>query len=205
VIEIQKKDLTADNNNLDNNTEIKQTSYVKNKKMQNATFNYYENQKELLEYIENDMSKKDAVIWIDMDGFTYVNKKYGKNIADLVIAEMESIIQKITRVYACTLYHAKKRDDFLIAVNHSHSEYIGNQILKQVNSYNWGELAYGMYIHCSVGIGKEFDRGNKAERSIEVLKKARLALNFTKSEGRNKLHIVGSMLNPKIYVRLHSS
>ena len=157
----------------------------KSKKTTDANFNHYSNQNKMLRHVKNQLCIKDSVIWIDIDKFTTFNAKYGKLIADSVIYELVRIIESAVQIFPCLLFRVKNRDDFIVITEASDVENVADKLSEKIKSFKWDKISHGMYIHCSLGIGKRCHN----ERKNDVLRKARLALNEAKHEGGNTIRV----------------
>ncbi len=92
------------------------------------------------------------ILFADIDGFTGINKWFGKQVCDEVIAVVEKIVTKL-----CDKHYSTRigGDQFLVcmkAIPLSESERMAKKLVENVSQYHWASIVPNLYVNISVGL-----------------------------------------------------
>ena len=123
------------------------------------------------------------LLYIDLDGFTLLNIKYGKKIGNRVISTVLRLLKEtltsgyVTRwgadEYFCCFANSSEKQSFDLAEN----------ILSRIRGYEWQELSPELFVTASIGVASFKRKAN--ERPIEWMERAMIGAAYAKKLGGN--------------------
>jgi len=139
-------------------------------------------QREIEKFIESD-NRKFTILFIDLDGFKFINDELGHDIGDLLLKEVSNryveIIGTKGEVYRMG------GDEFAIVLDYNSDEEIeefAKRVIKRVND-KYEINNHPLHVGCSIGISR-FPQDAKDLTSL--LKHADMAMYKAKNRGKNR-------------------
>lgn len=106
-----------------------------------------------------------AVITIDVDGMSGINKKFGVECGDMVIDRLFQYCESLKGRFVV----GRLGDDmlFVILPNKSLDKAIqvARRLVNKVAATNWNDIAFDLFVHCSSGVA-HFQTGEDAYHSV---------------------------------------
>ncbi len=156
----------------------------------------------LLKKLKKSIRSCDALIWLDVDRFSQINKYFGKKCGDEIIHTILMIIATIVKEFNLNakVFHADKRDEFYVIVKHNKAdEYTARIFITAIQRYDWSSLVPNLFVTCSAGVA------SYNNNPIDTLKRARASLNLIKAKGGNGIGPQIFELHPYSSIRLGPS
>ncbi|HYD60503.1 MAG TPA: TIR domain-containing protein [Noviherbaspirillum sp.] len=138
-----------------------------------------------------------ALIFVDLDGFTYINAKHGVPVGEQILVQLEQILAHASPADAFS--SRWRADEFVVFLPNATERtalLVANQIVDDVAKFDWESLARDLYVSISCGIsGRNVSgrqRKNKAsagEMDVEWIERAILGCKAAKLRGGAKARI----------------
>lgn len=126
-----------------------------------------------------------GLLMVDLDRFKRVNDRYGHLLGDTVLKHVARLIEGSTRsTDLCCRFGGEEFIIVLDSVSDAPTlERIGEKVRQAVSGHDWGSLAEGLELTCSVGGARMQEAGCQA---LELLRLADGRLYRAKELGRNR-------------------
>lgn len=134
-----------------------------------------------------------TIIFIDLNNFGYINKKYGHIVGDEILRSMAYILKSNLepKFYLCRY----AGDEFTIVTENSidYSKLFAEKIIKSINSYTF---LNNIQVSASIGITRCIMRNNKLKSIIAYINKIVNAASLASTKAKkavNNLIVVGDV------------
>lgn len=120
--------------------------------------------------------QKACLIYVDVDGFTILNKKFGKSTGNRILMLIESIIKA---VFVNKVAGRWRNDQFIVLLPESdirNATSLADQLCYQVQHFEWNPISRGLYVTISAGIATRISNESAEEwfiRAMQACKKAK--------------------------------
>lgn len=124
-----------------------------------------------------------ALMFLDLDGFKYINDTLGHDVGDLVLQEVALRLKKVVREHDTIARHGG--DEFLVMLEKTENLMQVEVIAKRILQYMTKKFVLegqDVYISASIGVTLAPDDGNSAE---QLIANADMAMYHAKAQGRN--------------------
>ena len=157
----------------------------------------------LEEFILEANQKKEqfAVMFLDLDGFKFVNDTAGHNAGDILLIEVANRLKKWVREQ--DVVARLGGDEFTILLKFTEKEQITKIAKRIINDFSKQFFIKGKEFHISTSIGISLFPLD-GESPIELIKKADKAMYFAKQHGKNNFRFFYSVyerINHKINIK----
>ncbi|MBS4208571.1 EAL domain-containing protein [Bacillus sp. FJAT-50079] len=158
----------------------------------------FEDRVDLEIQLANGDQRKFAVMFLDLDGFKFLNDSLGHDIGDLLIIEIANTlhdlfkknIEMIARLGGDEFAILASNIDELAAIEH-----LAENILKRFK-LPFNVKNFNLFITASIGISTYPESGTHTH---SLMKNADLALYLAEKEGRNRFHLFSPTANIATY------
>lgn len=132
-----------------------------------------------------------TVLLIDLDQLTVINKRYGRHLGDAVLGRLGEILA------TCAAdFKGRCGDDTFYAIFVGCSDQVALglavEVCDRVKTFQWGELAKGLHVTCSIGIAHL----SMIEPPIDWPIRAAVGLKSAKENGGNQV-FAGPLFLPR--------
>jgi diguanylate cyclase (GGDEF)-like protein len=127
-----------------------------------------------------------SVIFMDVDGLSHINKRFGADVGDEVLKVVETIFSTIPRSHHIDSYTAQwGEEEFVSCINFTEQETIdlSEAIRTQIENYSWSDIAVDLHVTASFGVAQF----SPNERTIDCLLRAIHGTFLAKKTGGNKI------------------
>jgi diguanylate cyclase (GGDEF)-like protein len=128
-----------------------------------------------------------AVLWLDVDGFKYINDGLGHRAGDVVLMAVAGVLRRLVR--AGTSVARIGGDEFaavLPEADDASASIAGDRLLEGIADLEIAVEGHIVRVTASMGIARFPDHGETAE---DVLAKADIAMYYAKARGGGQLHV----------------
>lgn len=124
-----------------------------------------------------------AIALVDIDELTIINKQYGNEVGDKVLATVGQILHAATKSHE---YHGRCGDDTFYAIFPGFSIKVAtsytDRILEGISRFRWSSIATNLRVTCSAGVAQWSGK----EDGQDVVVRASIGMVKAKEEGRNR-------------------
>lgn len=123
-----------------------------------------------------------ALLFFDIDGFSYINAKYGLSVGESIIQEIETVLAKTAPKSAYV--QRWNADEFVCLVPNSPDREAldaAAQLVAAINNHAWEQLATGLFLTISCGVSIYRRRSSLSE--VEWVESAILGARSVKVKG----------------------
>ena len=137
-------------------------------------------------------SKASTLLFVDLDGFSYINAKYGIPIGEKILSQVSEILSNALPHGA---FAARWRaDEFAIFIPNLFERDalpIATIFVESVARFHWEDIAKGLYVSISCGVSgrKKKTKDSPAEMDVEWIERAILGTKAAKLRGGAKARI----------------
>jgi diguanylate cyclase (GGDEF)-like protein len=134
----------------------------------------------------HEMGDAASVIFMDVDGMSHINKRFGADVGDEVLKIVETVFSTIPRSRHIESYTTKwGEDEFISCINFTEQATIdlAEAIRTQIENYSWSDIAIDLHVTASFGVAQF----NPNERTTDCLLRAIHGTFSAKKGGGNKI------------------
>lgn len=156
-------------------------------------------------YIELDNIIKSEVLgciyifFIDVDGFTLINTKYGIFVGNQVLSIIKYLVQSVFKEDFVSYWSA---DEFVVSSTRLHGDEFMKEsqaLCNKVREYFWDEITPSLFVTVSIGIAK-YHNTEISEETVDWFERAIIGCFNAKKNGGNQ-----AAKGPEIGYRVRSS
>ena len=95
-----------------------------------------------------------SLLYMDLDSFTGINKKFGSIVGERIISAIESILHEN---FQANFYARLFGDEFLICLCHTGDEEgveLGEKLRESIKTYPWSSIAFDLHVTASIGVAQ---------------------------------------------------
>jgi diguanylate cyclase (GGDEF)-like protein len=135
-----------------------------------------------------------SMVYMDVDGFSQINKKYGRELGDEVIKIVNVLFEDTFREYYFTKWGKDEFISFLSGISEDSALELSEQLRYKIRSYSWSIMAPDLYVTGSFGVAQL----KHDERTIEWIVRTIHGSISAKRFGGNKVESGPFILPPTI-------
>jgi diguanylate cyclase (GGDEF)-like protein len=159
--------------------------------------------------------RRSALIFVDVDGFSYINAKHGVPTAEKILERLARLLQ--AGLPAEAFSERWRADEFIVFVPNVEERAalsIASELARSVSEFDWSSLSKDLYVSISCGVAGRTQRRKTID--VEWIERAMLGSRATKLRGGARARIgeypqsteserIRKSLNPLGYLRMYGS
>ena len=140
-----------------------------------------------------------SLLFIDLDGFTLMNRKHGRVAGNEIIRVVLSISKSILPDHYVVRWGA---DEFIGCLSNTSEEKaleLSKKLLYCIENYSWEEITPSLFVTVSIGVAS-FKR-KAIEKTVDWMERAIIGSIFAKKAGGNTVKRGPVVPNPPVLIR----
>lgn len=142
--------------------------------------------------IHNEIETKSSMIYIDLDGFSGLNKCFGISVGNEVVKVIGKIVNDLCGNFPTTRWGGDSFLFFLQVKEWDEVFEIAESIRQKIHSYDWETIAPRLYVNASIGVAEL----RNESRSKDLILRAKEGARLAKKQGGNRIMKAPLFLGP---------